>query len=141
MLRKISMRKRNPKPSGLRRGTTTVEFSVVAPALFILVVGAMQLFRFYAVANSVEMAVLEGARRGLLNSGHEPSAIQAAQGYLETARLSKVDVNAVRTKNTDGKYVLTITANCPMSGNGFLVPPGNKLVIQRQCSILCESNL
>ena len=57
------------------RGTTTVEFSVILPLFFLVRIGGMQIFRYTVVANTVETAVIEAARQGMI-SGRSDSAIK-----------------------------------------------------------------
>ena len=123
-----------------RDGTTTVEFAVILPVMFLFIVGSIQLFRFYAVANSMELAVMEGARRGLLPNAQEADAIAATTNYLKIAGLKGPQVNAIRETNEFGQLELYISANLPMNGNGFLVLPGHTLTVLRECRIRCESS-
>ncbi len=124
----------------MRLGTTTVEFAVVAPVMILFTIGAMQLFRFYSVANSTELAIMEGARRGILSTSSEAEASSAAEDYLDRAGLHNTSVSVLRETNPAGQMHLTISATTPLSGNGFLAPPGQQLSIRRECKIRCESS-
>lgn len=132
-------RSRSPHHRRGRRGTATVEFAVVAPALIILIIGSLQLFRFYSVANTLELATMEGARRGILHGGSLAQAELATESYLEFSNIQNASIEISKALNESNRYEMTIAVNCPMSGNGFLVPFGQSLVIQRQARILCES--
>jgi Flp pilus assembly protein TadG len=122
-----------------RSGTTTVEMAVLLPVIFLLIVGSIQLFRYYTIANSVELAVMEGARRGLLPNADESDAVAAAQNYLRNVGIYDTEIEVERTNNDDGHMEVYISAELSMSKNGFLVLTCDSSTIRRECRIRCES--
>ena len=136
-----SMKITKPRPvSRVRQGTTTVEMAVVLPIMLLLVVGGMQIFRFYAFANNIELAVMEGARRGLLSYATPQDAEDTARSFLSKSGIIGASVNVSRIANASGQIELYISINAGMSGNGFLVPDNQLMAVTRDCRIRCEGN-
>ena len=67
--------------------------AVAIPVMFLLVLGGFQVFRFYAMANNIELAVMEGARSGLLASNTPEQAIATAQICLNRAGIQNTAVD------------------------------------------------
>jgi Flp pilus assembly protein TadG len=65
------------RPWPARRGAATVEMAVVAPVLFMLVLGSIEFGRMMMVTNVVTSAAREGARSGSI-SGSSNSDVTAA---------------------------------------------------------------
>ena len=120
----------------LHRGTTTVEFSIILPIFFLVLLGGMQIFRYTVVANTVETAVIEAARQGMI-SGKSDSAIEdVAKDVLDRAGLSgySIDVNRLNKGAS-----LNVQAQLLLPGNGFLVPTfGCNWTVSRSCTLRCE---
>ena len=120
----------------LHRGTTTVEFSIILPMFFLVLIGGMQIFRYTVVANTVETAVIEAARQGMI-SGRSDSAIEAvAKDVLDRAGLSGYSININRLNKG---ATLNVQAQLSLAGNGFLVPTfGSSWTVSRSCTLRCE---
>ncbi|NLF72105.1 MAG: pilus assembly protein [Candidatus Anammoximicrobium sp.] len=65
-----------------RRGTTVVEFAVVAPVFILLVFGMIEFGRMVMVHQLLVGAVREGARQAVLDGATTQSVEQAVRGYL-----------------------------------------------------------
>ena len=78
-----------------RRGTTTVEFSIILPLFFLVLIGGMQIFRYTVVANTVETAVIEAARQGMISVKSDSTIEAVAKDVLDQAGLTgyTIDVN------------------------------------------------
>ena len=122
-----------------RLGTTTVEMAIVLPMMFSIVVGGMQIFRYYAVSNNIELAVMEGARHGILSDSTAQDAIDTTNQFLNRAGIN-ASVNATRGINGQGELALNVSVTSGLSSNGFLLPCGSLFTMSRQCDILCEGN-
>ena len=123
----------------IRFGTTTVEMAIVLPAMLSIVVGGMQIFRYYAVSNNIELAVMEGARHGILSDSSAQDAIDTTRNFLCRAGIEG-SVNATRGINGKGELALNVSVSAGLSRNGFILPCGSLFTMSRQCDILCEGN-
>ena len=118
------------------RGTTTVEFSIILPVFFLVLIGGMQIFRYTVVANTVETAVIEAARQGMINGRKDSDIEEVAKKVLKQAGLSgyTVDVNRLNSGAS-----LNVQAQLSLVGNGFLVPTfGCNWTVSRSCTLRCE---
>ena len=87
-----------------RRGTAVVEFAIVAPLLFLLILGVLELGRLVMVQQVLTNASREGARRGILE--------QATAAEVET-----VVVNYLTSSYVSGATVVVSPSS--LSGVGF----------------------
>lgn len=87
----------------------------------------------------MELAVMEGARRGLLPNAQEADAIAATTNYLKIAGLKGPQVNAIRETNEFGQLELYISANLPMNGR-FSAPARTYADRSERCRIRCETS-
>jgi Flp pilus assembly protein TadG len=132
-------RRAKPKHPVVRQGTTTVEFAVILPVFLLVMIGGMQLFRFAMVANTVETAVMEGARKGIIASATDAQIMAAANQVMSQAGLSGHSVSVERVDLGGDQFELQIEATLNVAGNGFLVPDcGSGWQIVRNCSIRME---
>lgn len=71
-----------------RRGTTTVEFAVVAPVFFVLVLGMIEFGQAMMAQSVLTNAAQLGARAGALNGATSTDVTSAVNAYLSNAGLS-----------------------------------------------------
>ncbi len=117
-------------------GTTTVEFSIILPLFLLVLIGGMQIFRYTVVANTVEMAVMEAARQGIINGKSDSKIEEAAKKVLDNAGLSGYSISVNRLNNGAN---LNVQAQLSLAGNGFLVPTfGSRWTVIRTCTLCCE---
>jgi Flp pilus assembly protein TadG len=95
---------------GDRRGNSAIEFGILAPVLFMLLLGTFDFGRMFYVRQGMEYATEQAARYYMLN----PSAAQSAVTQtLSTAMVggmgSQLSVAYVDTTNCNSKSTLTCT--------------------------------
>ncbi len=106
------------------------------PLFLLVLIGSMQLFRFAIVANTVEMAVIEAARQGIISGKSDSKIEEAAKKVLDDAGLTGYSIVVNRINNGAS---LNVQAQLALSGNGFLAPTfGSSWTVQRSCTIRCE---
>src|SRR5437762_1171833 len=93
-----------------RRGSAVIEFAVVAPLLFTLLLGAIDVGRMFYVRQSLEYATEQAARYFVLN----PSALSSdvtsyLQGQMVGGMGSGVSVSYADTTNCNGNANVTCT--------------------------------
>ena len=102
-------------------GSATVEFTLVASLLTLLVVTIIQISLALYVRNVVVDAAGEGARHGALLGGDEASAIERTQQII-TASVSEQYAQGVtaQMESVDGIETLVVTVEAPIPVFGLL---------------------
>jgi Flp pilus assembly protein TadG len=93
-----------------RRGGAVLEFAVIGPMLFVLVLGAIDMGRMFYVRQNLEYATEEAARYFMLNPTSTTSAVTS---YLRATMLggvgSSISVSYTDTLNCNGNSSVTCT--------------------------------
>ena len=106
----------------LRTGAAAVEFAIVAPIFFILVLGALEFGRLNVIRHTADQAAYEAARHAMVPGATAAEARQQANRMLRIvgARGSRVDVQpSVLGPDVDE---ITVTVEVPLSQNGWVTP-------------------
>lgn len=74
-----------------RRGAAAVEFAVVAPILFMCVLGIIEFSRILWVEQQINNAAREGARRGILPNSTQSEVRAAARDWLQRVAVRRTD--------------------------------------------------
>ncbi len=106
-----------------RRGTTTVEFALTAPILFMLLMGSIEFSRANMLMHTVVVAATEGARRSIIPGATAAECRQAVVSELATVGFTSAEVViepvAIRADTPE----VTVHVSVPMTGeNGFVLP-------------------
>jgi Flp pilus assembly protein TadG len=105
-----------------RTGAAAVEFAIVAPIFFILVLGALEFGRLNVIRHTADQAAYEAARHAMVPGATVAEARQQANRMLRIvgARGASVDVQP----NALGPDVdeITVTVEVPLNQNGWITP-------------------
>jgi len=85
---RLRARRRDPQ----RRGVAAVEFAIVAPIFFMLIIGIIEIGRAMMVQQVLINASRVGARRAITLSSTEDAVIEAVEEYAEGVGVSGVVV-------------------------------------------------
>ena len=85
-------RRRQRPTAGRRLGAAAVEFAVVAPVFFMLLVGMIEVGRAVMVQQVLINASRVGARQAVMLSATNDSVVDAVTDYAEGVGISGVDV-------------------------------------------------
>jgi Flp pilus assembly protein TadG len=85
-----SPRRASRRPAKRRRGAAAVEFAIVAPVFFMLVVGMIEIGRAIMVQQVLINASRVGARQAAMLSSSEDAVIDAVEDYFEGVGMSDV---------------------------------------------------
>jgi Flp pilus assembly protein TadG len=102
-----------------QRGSTTLEFSLVALAFLMLLLGVMEFGRFFFLQHNVKTLTAEAARQALIQTG--ASGVNGGCGGL-TTNLADVKSKAIQKTpflTVAGANAFTIT--CSVNGDGQFV--------------------
>jgi len=105
-----------------RTGAAAVEFAIVAPIFFILVIGSLEFGRLNVIRHTADQAAYEAARHAMVPGATVAEARQHAQRMLRIVgtRGATIDVNpAVLGPDVDE---ITVTIDVPLNQNGWITP-------------------
>ena len=108
--------------AGPRRGATTVEFALVAPVFFLVLMSMFEFSRLNVLRHTADNAAYEAARAAIVPGATTDDARAEAQRLLTVvgARGATIDFNP-RTITRDTEEV-TVTVSLPLDRNGWVVP-------------------
>jgi Flp pilus assembly protein TadG len=127
-----TLTRRHPKPVNRRRGAAAVEFAIVAPLFFTLVIAALEFGRLNIIRHTADQAAYEAARHAMVPGATAAEATAKANSMLKIvgARDSKITI----VGPTDDK--VTVTVDVPLSKNGWIAPRFTKNKAIRATSTL-----
>ena len=108
-----------------RRGAALVEFAVVSPLLFLLILGTVEFGRMVMVEQILTNASREGARRAILEQSTASEVESAVADYLVGASISgaTVAVSPESLKSVGFGDPVAVTVSVPFSQVGWLPAP------------------
>lgn len=113
---------RRARCEACRCGAVAVEFAICAPILLMFFFASLEFSRVNMIRQSVENAVYEGARRGIVPGATAENCREAAQVVLNSisARDAEIDVNpATITPSTEE---VTVSITVPIDTNSWVIP-------------------
>ena len=135
----IKTRLRNVKAA--RRGTAAVEFAIVAPIFFMLIITAFEFGRLNVIRHTADNAAYEAARHAIVPGATSAEAMDKANSLLEIVgtRGARVSVNPP----TLGPSVesVTVTVEVPMAQNGWIAPRITSNATMRSVSTMRTENI
>lgn len=113
------------RPSRARRGASAVEFAIVAPVFFLVVLGIVEFGRMVMVQQVITNAAREGARAAVLDSATTARVATRVNDYLAAASLRGATVTVTPDPPTSAKFdePVTVQVRVPMSAVSALSSP------------------
>jgi Flp pilus assembly protein TadG len=105
-----------------RRGATVVEFAIVSPIFFLLLVSSFEFARLNVIRHTADNAAYEAARIAMVPGATAAEAVNEANRIMNIAgaRGSNVTVNPANIgPNTQQ---ITVTVDVPLGQNGWITP-------------------
>ena len=110
-----------------RRAAAAVEFALVAPVFFLLILGMVEYGRMVMVQQVITNASREGARRAVLDGATTAEVQQLARDYMTSAQISPagatVTVAPDPPNNAAFGEPVTVTVAIPFSQVSWLPSP------------------
>ncbi|MDE1181679.1 TadE/TadG family type IV pilus assembly protein [Paraburkholderia sp.] len=139
MNRRLSAKHRIPnRPARAQRGTSTIEFALIAPVLFLLICIAFDLGVALWVNLTMQYAVREGARYAVTGRSNLDPAASNQQRYL--AVLQEIKDSSMGLYNlVSPSYTITVNgtkqsyAGAGSYSSGMFGNPGDIVVLQINC--------
>jgi Flp pilus assembly protein TadG len=114
-----------PSRSTRRRGASAVEFAIVAPVFFLVVLGIIEFGRMVMVQQVITNAAREGARIAVLDSATTARVTTRVNDYISAARLSGATVTVTPNPPTLAGFdqPVTVRVELPFSAVSALSRP------------------
>jgi Flp pilus assembly protein TadG len=113
-------RKRHCKSA--RTAAVVVEFAICAPILFLFFFASLEFSRVNMIRQSVENAVYEGARRGIVPGATAANCRTSAQAVLTSISAAGATINVTPTVITKDTPEVTVAVTVPVNGNSWVFP-------------------
>ena len=118
MNRKI---KRNlPRPA--RGGAVVVEMAICLPLLFFFFLTALEFSRVNMIRQTVENAVYEGSRRGVVPGATADDCRNSAQAVLDSISANDAEVDVQPANLSDNVNEVTVSIEVPINSNSWVAP-------------------
>ena len=113
-----TFRRRRSVSRSARRGTSAVEFAIIAPFLFMLLIGMMEFGRAMTVQHALTTAAREGARESILPGSTTDSSKAMVRTYLQaTIGLADADIDiSADPTAADPGDLITVSVSAPFQG-------------------------
>jgi Flp pilus assembly protein TadG len=109
----------------IRRGASVVEFAIVAPIFFMVVLGIIEFGRMAMVQQVITNAAREGARVGILDGATLKTVDDKVRQYLTASAIKGGKVNVVPDPPSSAGYdePVTVTVSIPFDDVSWLPAP------------------
>jgi len=124
------------RPSQTRRGATAVEFALVAPIFFLLLLASFEFARLNVIRHSADNAAYEAARLGMVPGATPAEVINEANRLMNIAGARGTTVTVVPPGLGPNIAQLTVTIDVPMAQNGWITPRFTSLTTMTAVSTL-----
>lgn len=115
------MRKRKQKK---RLGVAAVEFAIVAPLFFMLILGFIELGRAFMVQQILTNASRVGARQAITLNGTESDVVSVTESYMSGMGITGVTVSVVPSPaSAQAGDAMTVTVEIPFGDVSWLPSP------------------
>jgi Flp pilus assembly protein TadG len=108
-----------------RRAAAAVEFAIVAPVFFLLILGMIEYGRMVMVQQVITNASREGARQAVLDGATAPEISAVVNDYLASGSISGATVTVAPNPPTSAGFgdPVTVAVSIPFSQVSWLPSP------------------
>jgi Flp pilus assembly protein TadG len=107
---------------GPRSGAVVTEFAICAPLLFFFFFASLEFSRVNMIRQSVENAVYEGARRGIVPGATADNCRDSAQAVLNSISASGATITVTPAVITNNSDEVTVAVTVPVNNNSWVFP-------------------
>ncbi len=119
-----------------RKGTVTVEFALVAPLLFMLFLGSIEITRLNFIRQTASNAAYEAARKAIVPGGTSADATAAATNLLNAVKCGA----GVTVTITETASNVTASVRIPVNQNSWGIGRFSYgMNVQQSCTLSRES--
>ena len=105
-----------------RSGAVVVEFAICVPVLLLVFFASLEFSRVNMIRQTVENAVYEGARRGIVPGATADNCRTTAQTVLNTVSINGAQVDVSPTVITQDTTEVTVSVAVPVNNNSWVTP-------------------
>lgn len=109
-----------------RRGAVTVEFAIVAPIFFLLLMAAFEFGWMNVIRHTADNAAYEAARAAMVPGATSADATAKAKTLLNIVGARGAKITITPAVITTATKEVTVSIDVPMSGNGLITPKFTK---------------
>lgn len=106
-------------PRSNRRGATTVEFAITAGIALMLFFASFEFCRIAMIRHTVDNAVYEAARSGIIPGATSSEVKNRATNVLKTLGLRNAKINVSPNRLGPGVREVTVEIEVPFNQNSF----------------------
>jgi Flp pilus assembly protein TadG len=115
-------KRRKTGVSRTRSGAVVVEFAICAPILFMFFFASLEFSRVNMIRQSIENAVYEGARRGIVPGATADDCRNSAQVVLNSIFARNATISVTPTVITQDTSEVTVAVAVPVNSNSWVTP-------------------
>ncbi len=134
------MNKHHIKRTGRQRsGATTVEFALISPLLFMVLLGSLEFARVNQVINAASFASYQGCRQAIIPGGSASMATTESQRVLSANLVTGGTVAVSPSTITNSTSTVTVTVTINLDSVCWITPrfTGGRKVV-RTCTLTRE---
>lgn len=105
-----------------RTGATTVEFALIAPVFFVVLLSMFEFSRLNTLRHTADNAAYEAARLAMVPGATSADAIGEAQRLLGILGARGANVTITPATITSATEEVTVNVSVPLDQNGWVVP-------------------
>jgi Flp pilus assembly protein TadG len=105
-----------------RLGVVVAEFAICAPILFLFFFASLEFSRVNMIRQSVENAVYEGSRRGIVPGATAADCQAAAQTVLNSVLTHNATITVTPSTITNSTTEVTVAVTVPVNSNSWVFP-------------------
>jgi Flp pilus assembly protein TadG len=105
-----------------RTAAVVAEFAICAPILFMFFFASLEFSRVNMIRQSVENAVYEGARRGIVPGATADDCRASAQVVLSSISTNGATITVTPSAITKDTPEVTVAVSVPVNNNSWVVP-------------------
>jgi Flp pilus assembly protein TadG len=103
-------------------GVIVTEFAICAPILFFFFFAALEFSRVNMIRQSVENAVYEGCRRGIVPGATADDCRASARTVLNSISANVATINITPNPITSDTTAVTVQISVPLNSNSWVAP-------------------
>jgi len=107
---------------GDRFGAVVVEVAFCLPVLLLFFFGALEFSRVNMIRQTVENAVYEGSRRGVVPGATADDCRNVATAILNSVAVNGADVDVIPADLSDASDDVTVSIDVPINVNSWVMP-------------------
>jgi Flp pilus assembly protein TadG len=123
----------------LRRGAAAVEFAIVAPLLFLLILTMFEFSRLQVIRHTGDNAAYEAARKAMVPGASAGDAVAEANRIMRTIGARGVQVNVTPSRIDANTRSVTVEVQTRLDQNALVAPRFTRgATLRSQSTLLTE---